>query len=186
MSWLVWSACFDYLWLFSFFAPLSRPLSLFLCVCVMSCITPFTFHPHTHFFIFLVNISVCMSAYLCVYCMFFAWTFFVACGFFITTVGSCTSLRWCALQKIHYGGSGSRGPCIQARCPGAYSGKGMGFLCIYCNPGATGWLQPPMWSSLCWDAFSLAGSICVIACYEEQAKCAFETFHPLPLFSTVT
>lgn len=49
---------------------------------------------------------------------------------FITTVGSCTSSRRCALQKIHYGGSGSRGPCIQVWCPGAYSGEGMGFLCI--------------------------------------------------------
>lgn len=47
-------------------------------------------------------------------------------------------------------------------------------------------LQPHMWSSTGWVAFSFGGSVCVVERNGELAKCAFETFHPLPLFSAVT
>ncbi len=44
-------------------------------------------------------------------------------------------------------------------------------------------LQPHMWSSPGWIAFSFGGSVCVVERNGVLAKCAF---HPLPLFSTVT
>ncbi len=103
MSWLVWSACFDYLWLYSFFAPVPLPHFIFLSLTVPSCLTPFTFRPHTHFF--RQNLlPVCMHACLCdcwcvcvCVCVFFTWTFFI-----ITVAPYCLFLSrlWAAAHPL--------------------------------------------------------------------------------------
>lgn len=74
MSWLVWSACFDYLWLYSFFAPV--PLPRFISLSVLSCLSH-----SAHILTFTAKISHrCSCVCVCVIvgvCMFFAWTFFI-------------------------------------------------------------------------------------------------------------
>lgn len=119
MSSLVWSACLDYLWLDSFFTPVLLHCFIFLSLTVVSCLTLYTFHPHTHFF--RKNLPpVCMCASLCdCWCVYVLHVDFFHhhCGFilpvFITTVGSCTSschcasknpLRWIRKQRsVHSG-----------------------------------------------------------------------------------
>lgn len=101
MSWLVWSACFDYLWLYSFFAPVPLPrfisLSLFLS---LGSVLPHSFHIPPTYSLFPRKSPAGVHA--CVYvivgvCIFFAWTFFI-----ITVATYCLFLSrlWAAAHPL--------------------------------------------------------------------------------------
>lgn len=178
MSWLVPSACFDYLWLYSFFAPV--PLPHFISLSVLSCLSHSAHIQksptgvHACVFVWLL-VCACSSHGL------FSSSLWLHIACFITTVGSCTSSCRCTLQK-------SITPDQEAEVRALTVGREWDFH-AYCNPGdfAEHWTTTASHVKFSgWDAFLFSCSVCDVTRNGELAKCVFETFHPHPLFSTVT